>query len=97
VPRGTVDAFYMARFMRPCGPCGLRPWCTLLRHNPYHATFLYDGQNGQILAIATIKNGQRSGMVFSFSLDKRTDDNGFGFAVEYICSKMDDDRKQRAA
>jgi hypothetical protein len=62
--------------------------------NPYHATYLYDGQTREMLASATIKNGQKSGIVFTVPLPTRTDDNGYSFAVEYIRSKMDDDRKQ---
>jgi hypothetical protein len=61
--------------------------------NPYHATYLYDGQTREMLASLTIKNGQKSGMVFSV-VPKPSDDNGFGFAGDYIRSKMDDDRKQ---
>jgi cation transport regulator ChaC len=48
---------------------------------------------GKMLASLMIKDGQKSGMVFSVA-PKQSDDNGFGFAVEYIRSKMDDDRKQ---
>jgi hypothetical protein len=58
--------------------------------NPYHATYLYDGQTREMLASATIKNGQKSGIVFSV-VPKPSDDNGFGFAGDYIRSKMDDD------
>jgi hypothetical protein len=62
--------------------------------NPYHATYLYDGQTRELLAAATIKNDQKSGIVYVVPPPGRTDDGGFGFAVEYIRSKMDDDRKQ---
>jgi hypothetical protein len=61
--------------------------------NPPHSVYLYDGQTREMLASATIKNGKKSGIVFSV-VPKQSDDNGFGFAVEYIRSKMDDDRKQ---
>jgi hypothetical protein len=44
---------------------------------------LYDGQTREILASATIKNGQKSGIASAVLPNKRTDDNGFGFAVEY--------------
>ena len=64
------------------------------KENPYHSTTLYDGQTREMLAYATIKNGQKSGIVFATLPPARTDDNGFGFTVEYIRSKMDDDRKQ---
>ena len=62
-------------------------------NNPYHATYLYDGQTRELLASLTIKNGQKSGIVFSV-VPKPSDDNGFGFAGDYIRSKMEDDRKQ---
>jgi hypothetical protein len=62
--------------------------------NPYNATYLYDGQTGELLATLTNKKGQKSGMVYVVPPPGRTDDNGFGFAGDYIRSKMDDDRKQ---
>jgi hypothetical protein len=61
--------------------------------NPNHATYLYDGQTREMLALATIRNGQKSGIVFGVA-PKQSDDHGFGFAGKYIHSKMDDDRKQ---
>jgi hypothetical protein len=66
----------------------------LSAENPYHATYLYDGQTRQMLATLTIKKGQKSGMVYVVPPPGRSDDNGFGFTVGYIRSKMDDDRKQ---
>jgi hypothetical protein len=62
--------------------------------NPYYGTYLYDGQTREMLASFTTKNGEKSGLVFGVLPDKPTDDNGFSFTVEYIRSKMDDDRKQ---
>ena len=66
----------------------------LSAENPYQATYLYDGQTRQMLATFTIKKGQKSGMVYVVPPPGRSDDNGFGFTVEYIRSKMEDDRKQ---
>jgi hypothetical protein len=37
----------------------------LSAENPYRGTYLYDGQTREMLAMLTIKNGQKSGMVFS--------------------------------
>jgi len=58
--------------------------------------FLYDGQTGEMLAVARIGKGKRHGMVYDkqHEPDYSTNDAGFGEASAYIDDRMADDRKR---
>ena len=57
---------------------------------------LHDGQTGEILAVAQIRQGLRWGMVNDRSHQPKTlaEDAGWDDANEYINAMMTDDRKQ---
>jgi hypothetical protein len=53
---------------------------------------LYDGQTNEMLAFATMKNGQKTGAVFVKT--ELTSENFFDSASAFIDKMMEDDRKQ---
>lgn len=63
--------------------------------NPnYFATYLYDGQTGEMLATAKMDHGRRAGMVFGVPPPDGTDPNRFWEqATDFMNQRMQDDRK----
>ena len=60
----------------------------------YFATYLYDGQTGEMLAWARMEHGKKSGMVFDGSApDGQDPDRFWNHATDFINGKMEDKRK----
>jgi len=60
----------------------------------YLSRYLYDGQTGEMLAAAQIKEGKKWGMVYDQSYQTKTLENaGWDDASEYVNVIMTDDRK----
>ena len=61
----------------------------------YLSRYLYDGQTGEMLAVAQIKEGEKWGIVYDQSYETRTLANGgWDDANRYIIAMMADERKQ---
>jgi hypothetical protein len=60
----------------------------------YFSRSVYDGQTGEILAIARIKNGIKWGMVYDQNYQTKISNDDYDNARIYIYVIMADDRKQ---